>query len=87
MKNPLPPRSAWPTLGMIAVLLLNLFVLGTSRINSVIRNVAFQGALLGLTPLILHGHVEVRTVSLVIAMVGVNGGLVQRSSGSAGCTS
>lgn len=58
---------------MIAVLLLNLFTLGTSRINSVIRNVALQGAILGLLPLAMHAHVEFRTVFLVIAMVGVKG--------------
>lgn len=60
----------------IAVLLLNLFTLGTSRINSVIRNVALQGAILGFTPLILHGHIEIRTVILVVVMVGVKGGVI-----------
>ena len=41
---------------LVIVLMLNLFTLGTSRIVSVIRTVAFQGALLSLLPLLLHEH-------------------------------
>ncbi len=40
---------------LVVVLLLNLFVLGTSRITSVIRGVAIQGALIGMLPLLLPG--------------------------------
>ena len=43
---------------LVVVLLLNLFVLGTSRITSVIRGVAIQGALIGMLPLLLPGHVS-----------------------------
>lgn len=58
---------------LIAVLLLNLFTLGTSRINSVIRNVGAQGIAIGLLPLLLHAHIDVRTAALVGAMVAVKG--------------
>ncbi|MEI6385045.1 MAG: hydrogenase [Spirochaetota bacterium] len=39
---------------IVIVMILNLFALGTSRIASVIRIVAVQGALLGVVPLLLH---------------------------------
>jgi hydrogenase-4 component E len=39
---------------LVLVLLLNLLVLGTSRIGAVIRTVALQGFLLGLMPLFVH---------------------------------
>jgi hydrogenase-4 component E len=39
---------------LVLVLLLNLLVLGTSRISAVIRTVALQGLLRGLMPLLVH---------------------------------
>jgi len=54
--------------------MLNLFALGTSRIASVIRTVAMQGALLGALPLLLHGHASsgaVLAAALTIALKGV----------------
>lgn len=41
---------------LVAVLAMNLFALGTSRIVAVIRTVAAQGALLGVIPLLMHPH-------------------------------
>ncbi|MBP7637280.1 MAG: hydrogenase [Kiritimatiellae bacterium] len=59
---------------LVIVLMLNLFALGTSRIASVIRTVAMQGALLGALPLLLHGHASsgaVLAAALTIALKGV----------------
>ena len=52
---------------LVIVLMLNLFALGTSRIISVIRAVAAQGALLGAVPLLAHQHV---TFPALLAAVG-----------------
>jgi hydrogenase-4 component E len=41
---------------LVLVLLLNLFVLGTSRLRAVIAGSALQGALLGVLALVAHGH-------------------------------
>ena len=52
---------------LVVVLMLNLFALGTSRIISVIRTVAVQGALLGLLPILLHRHGSA-AILLVVAL-------------------
>ncbi len=52
---------------LVVVLMLNLFLLGTSRILAVIRAVALQGALLGLIPLLTHEHVT--SVPLILAAI------------------
>ena len=41
---------------LVLVLVMNLFALGTSRLAAVIRIVSFQGALLGIVPLLAHEH-------------------------------
>jgi len=59
---------------LVIVLMLNLFSLGTTRIVSVIRTVAIQGALLGLLPLLLHERfspVIALTVVTTIALKGI----------------
>ncbi len=43
---------------LVIVLMLNLFVLGSSRLLAVIRAVAAQGVLLGLIPLLVHQHLS-----------------------------
>ena len=43
---------------LVLVLVMNLFALGTSRIISIIRTVAAQGALLSLIPLLAHGRLS-----------------------------
>lgn len=58
---------------IVAVLLLNLCALGTSRLSGIIRVVAAQGALLGLLPL-LGGHALLpRTCALAIGMMLLKG--------------
>jgi len=58
---------------LVIVLMLNLFTLGTSRIVSVIRTVAIQGALLGLLPLLLHGHLSLMTVLTIVPTITLKG--------------
>lgn len=58
---------------LVIVLMLNLFALGTSRIVSVIRTVAVQGALLGLLPLLLHEHASLTTALTVIPTIALKG--------------
>ncbi len=41
---------------LVLVLVMNLFALGTSRLAAVIKLVGFQGALLGIVPLLAHEH-------------------------------
>ena len=40
---------------LLFVLLLNLYILGTSRLGTCIKMVALQGALLSLLPVLMHG--------------------------------
>ena len=56
---------------LVIVMILNLFALGTSRINSVIRIVAVQGALLGPVPLLLHGPEGLSGASILAALAAV----------------
>lgn len=58
---------------LVIVLMLNLFTLGTSRIVAVIRTVAIQGALLGLLPLLLHGHLSLMTVLAIVPTITLKG--------------
>ncbi|MCC6679841.1 MAG: hydrogenase [Phycisphaeraceae bacterium] len=58
---------------LVIVLVLNLFALGTSRILAVIRTVAFQGALLGLIPLLAHEHLTIPAVLAAMAAMAIKG--------------
>src|SRR5215471_12155393 len=58
---------------LIAALALNFFVLGVSRLRSVIQAVAVQGVLLGLLPLLVQPEVRPRTVLLVLALLILKG--------------
>jgi len=61
---------------LVFVLVLNLFALGTSRIVSVIRTVALQGALLGLLPLLLHGHLSFMTLLAIVPTIALKGAVI-----------
>jgi hydrogenase-4 component E len=62
---------------LVVVLLLNLFVLGTSRIRALIQAVALQGVILGLMPLVAHGgHLGALATSVTILTVFVKGSLI-----------
>jgi hydrogenase-4 component E len=61
---------------LVVVLLLNLFVLGTSRIRSLIQAVALQGVVLGIMPLVAHGHLNVRMGVVAIATLVIKGSVI-----------
>ena len=61
---------------LVFVLVLNLFALGTSRIVSVIRTVALQGALLGLLPVLLHGHLSLMTLLAIVPTIALKGAVI-----------
>jgi hydrogenase-4 component E len=54
---------------LVVLLLLNLFMLGTSRIRAIIQTVALQGIVLGVLPLLAHEQVGYRVVLLALATV------------------
>jgi hydrogenase-4 component E len=58
---------------LVAVLALNLFALGTSRIQTVIRIVAIQGILIGLMPLFAHTGAGWATFGIALAAVLLKG--------------
>ena len=58
---------------LVIVLVLNLFALGSSRIQSVIRLVAAQGALLGLITLLMHERLTIPIVFSAVAAVLIKG--------------
>jgi hydrogenase-4 component E len=52
---------------------LNFFALGASRVRAVIHAVAWQGVILGTLPLLTDPDVDLRTLLLVTATVGLKG--------------
>jgi hydrogenase-4 component E len=58
---------------LVIVLAMNLFALGTSRIFSVIRIVAAQGALLGALPLLMHQRLSLPVAIAAVAAVALKG--------------
>jgi hydrogenase-4 component E len=58
---------------LVIVLMLNLFALGTSRIVSVIRTVSIQGVLLGLLPLLSHGHLSLTAFLTILPTIALKG--------------
>ena len=58
---------------LVVVLGLNLFALGSSRLNAVIRIVALQGALLGFLPLLIHQPIGLAAVVAAVAAIVLKG--------------
>ena len=58
---------------LVILLVMNLFVLGTSRILSVTRNVALQGVLLGFIPLLVHKHFTWPVALMCTAAIVIKG--------------
>jgi len=58
---------------LVIVMVLNLFALGTSRLNTVIRIVAAEGALLGVVPLLIHDKLPFAAVLAAAAAVLLKG--------------
>lgn len=63
---------------LVIVLLLNFFVLGSSRISSLIYTVAAQGLLLGLLPSLVHGGLGVREALVSIGAILLKGVVIPR---------
>jgi hydrogenase-4 component E len=63
---------------LVLVLLLNFFVLGSSRIRSIIYTVAAQGVLLGLLPLLVHGEIGLRESIVSVGAIGLKAVVIPR---------
>jgi hydrogenase-4 component E len=61
---------------LVILLMMNLFILGTSRIHAVIRIAATQGILLGVIPLLLHKHLTLPAVLAAIAAIVLKGVII-----------
>src|SRR5262245_32492153 len=63
---------------LVSLLLLNLFVLGASRIRTIILVVALQGALLGSLPVLLHHEIGWREGVVSLVALGLKGVVIPR---------
>jgi hydrogenase-4 component E len=63
---------------LVVIMLLNLFVLGTSRLRSVIGASALQGVVLGVLTVTAHGELTVEIVALACAAVAIKGIVIPR---------
>jgi hydrogenase-4 component E len=63
---------------LVGVLLLNLFMLGTSRIRGLIQAAALQGVALGAILLLMADHRDWNTALLAIATVLLKGSVIPR---------
>lgn len=63
-------------LPLVVVLLLNLFMLGVSRMRSLIYAAAAQGVILSALPLLLENHIEILTLIVALVTVAIKGTLI-----------
>ncbi|MCC6678127.1 MAG: hydrogenase [Phycisphaerales bacterium] len=63
---------------LVMVLLLNFFVLGSSRIRSIIYTVAGQGVLLGLLPVMVHEGIGLRQAVVSVGAIGLKAVIIPR---------
>jgi hydrogenase-4 component E len=63
---------------LVVVLVLNLFVLGNSRLRAVVHLAALQGALLGVISLLVRQHVELEAVLAAAAVIMLKGIVIPR---------
>lgn len=61
---------------LVLVVLLNFPMLGSSRIQAVIRTTAAQGVLLGLMPLFGHEHIRWEMTVICLLTVGIKGAFI-----------
>lgn len=54
---------------LVVVLLLNFFLLGTSRLRAAISGSATQGVLLGILTILVHGHLSLQPVLIAVGAV------------------
>ncbi|MBI4805887.1 MAG: hydrogenase [Desulfovibrio sp.] len=58
---------------LVLVLVLNLLSLGTSRINTIIKAVSVQGALLGVIPFVVHQHLTLPAIIVAVMAIALKG--------------
>ncbi len=58
---------------LVVVLMLNFFVLGTSRLRAVINASAAQGFALGVLALLAHPHIDANTVLVGVGAAAIKG--------------
>lgn len=63
---------------LVGILLLNLFMLGTSRIRALIHAAALQGVVLGGMPLLIGSHANVRVALVAVATLILKGSVIPR---------
>ena len=68
---------------LVVLILLNLFVLGTSRIRGVIQALAAQGLLLGLMPLLVHDSIGPRVIVVSLCTVSLKSAVIPGMLGRA----
>lgn len=61
---------------LVGVLLLNLFMLGTSRIRALIQAAALQGVVLGVIPILIGAHSDWNAGLIAIATVVLKGSVI-----------
>lgn len=63
---------------LVTVLLLNLFVLGASRLRAVIGATALQGVCLGVLAIAAHAELSVKVVAISLATVAIKAIVIPR---------
>lgn len=63
---------------LVVILLLNFFILGTSRLTAVIERSALQGMLLGVLVILVHGGFGVQSTLVAVAAILIKGTLIPR---------
>lgn len=58
---------------LMLLFILDIYVLGTSRLDAVIRTVAVQGVLLAATPVLAHGEINVTGVLIGLGTLTLKG--------------
>jgi hydrogenase-4 component E len=72
-------RDPWAVnLLLVAILLLNLFMLGTSRIRALIHAAAIQGVVLGVIPLVIGTLGDWHAGVIALASIGLKGSVIPR---------
>mgnify|MGYP001214518991 FL=1 len=61
---------------LVLILALNLFALGSSRIQSIIHTAAIQGVLLGFLPLLVHSHLSISLLLASLIAIVLKGVLI-----------
>ncbi|HKJ03044.1 MAG TPA: hypothetical protein VJ997_11335 [Longimicrobiales bacterium] len=58
---------------LMLIFILDIYVLGTGRLDAVIRTVALQGALLAVTPVLAHGEINLTGVLIGMGTLALKG--------------